>query len=81
MVEPRSPTKSVKVQSQIDEAYEIFMKKYLNANIRLIYEFEAIIGQGSFGTVRKGCLKKKKGVKFAIKTIAKESIKKVSDIE
>ena len=76
MVEPSSPHKNSKSkQKEFDLLYDEFRKKYSSSNIRSVYDFEAIIGSGSFGIVRKASLKKKKGTKFAIKTIAKENIK------
>jgi len=66
----RSPSK--------EEEYQQLKGQYSNFDIRRIYEFEQVLGQGSFGVVRRACLKKKKVMKFAIKTIPKEIIKDVA---
>ena len=43
-------------------------------DIRLIYQFEHRIGEGSFGTVRLACKTSNPLKKFAIKTLSREKI-------
>lgn len=46
-----------------------------NENIRLLYNFEKILGKGSFGLVRIISLKKEPEKKFALKIIEKDKVK------
>lgn len=46
-----------------------------NENVRLLYNFEKILGKGSFGLVRVISLKKEPEKKFALKIIEKDKVK------
>ena len=57
------------------EASQTALTNASNENIRQIYNFEKILGKGSFGLVRIISLKKEPEKKFALKIIEKDKVK------
>ena len=52
------------------------LKRISREDVRLIYKFERLIGEGSFGTVRVAHKTNNPDKKFAIKSILREKIEK-----
>ena len=49
-------------------------------DVRIRYNFEKAIGEGGFGSVKIGSLKKDPSKKFAIKSIKREDFKSASEM-
>ena len=71
-----SDTVTVRSASPGEKAFRYIKEKYSNFDIRKVYRFEKLIGGGHFGTVRLAHRISDPNIKYAVKSILRQNIKK-----
>lgn len=67
---------SVRSNSPGEKAFKNIKEKFSNYDVRKVYKFERLIGGGHFGTVRLAHRLSDPTIKYAVKSILRQNIKK-----
>jgi serine/threonine protein kinase len=67
---------TVRSQSPGEKAFKNIKDKFSNYDVRKVYKFQKLIGGGHFGTVRLAHRITEPNIKYAIKSILRQNIKK-----
>ena len=63
-------------QSPGEKAFKNIKDKFSNYDVRKVYKFQKLIGGGHFGTVRLAHRITEPSIKYAVKSILRQNIKK-----
>lgn len=72
----QADTVTVRSSSPGERAFKNIKDQYSNQDIRNVYKFEKLIGGGHFGTVRLAHRKSDQKIKYAVKSILRQNIKR-----
>ena len=67
---------TVRSQSPGEKAFKNIKDKFSNYDVRKVYKFQKLIGGGHFGTVRLAHRITEPNIKYAIKSMLRQNIKK-----
>jgi serine/threonine protein kinase len=73
---PASDTVTVRSSSPGEKAFRNIKDQFSSFDIRKVYKFEKMIGGGHFGTVRLAHRITDPNIKYAVKSILRQNIKK-----